>query len=345
PLNNTEIVMNEQTITCLLAVTLILGCTQQLQETSMNFEHNIVFMSRADSQAGELYYYNATSQEIIRLTNNDRHENNPALSRDGRYVAFHAGDEANPLTWEIYYIDLQTMQEYQVTENNLLDGHPDWSPDGEKIVYASFQNSEGGHAGTGDVFIVNRNGTNKVRLTNTEDENNDPEWSPDGTMIAFKSTRRKNETFQDEVYVMNSDGTDVKQITTTAGWNSDHDVSWSPDSKNLVFTRYQGSIPWVNIADIENFQTNYPQMTPWNCFRADLNGDVEQLTYSEDLSAFPVYSPNNDKIMYIDYEPILINNIIMGFEHKLTIIKTDGTSPEVIMQNNKYTPTLEYYDW
>ncbi len=330
-------------ITLLIFIIILSGCT--IKESGIKSEYDIVFMSRADSPAGELYYYNATSKDIIRLTNNDRHENNPALSRGGRFVAFHAGNESNPLTWEIYYIDLQTMQEYQLTSNNLLDGHPDWSPEGEKIVYASFQNSEGEATGTGDLFVIDRDGTNRIRLTNTDYEDSDPEWSPDGSMIAFKSTRRKNETFQDEVYIMNSDGSNVRRLTTTNGWNSDHDPSWSLDSDYLVFTRYEGSIPWINIVNFDNFQTNYPLMTPWNCFKVDLQGNVEQLTNSENLNGLPTYSPDNTKIMYTDYVPIIINEVILGFQHRLTIINPDGSNPEVIMPDNEHTPTLEYFDW
>jgi len=328
----------------LILLILLSGCSNPRKATP-DINQDVVFMSRADSSQGELYFYNASLGEIFRLTNNDRHENNPALSRENRFVAFHAGNESNPLTWEIYYIDLETRQEYRLTNNYVIDGHPDWSPNSEQIVYSSFIDSEGNPEGVGDIFVVNRNATGLIRLTNNEFENNDPEWSPDGSLIAFKSTRRKNDSFQDEVYVMNVDGANVKRLTTTSGWNSDHDVSWSPDSKYLVFTRYQGSIPWINIADIANFNTNYPLMTPWNCFKVDLNGEVEQLTFSNDLSGLPVYSSNNDYVMYVEYEPIRINDSIMGFFHKLKIINTDGTDPKMIFFDEKHTYTLEYFDW
>ena len=337
--------MNIKNTLLLLTIVLLAGCTQESQQDNINSNYNIVFMSRADSQAGELYYYNATSQEIIRLTNNNRHENNPALSRNGRYIAFHAGNESNPLTWEIYYIDLETMIEHRLTSNNLIDGHPDWSPDSSKIIYASFQDPQENPAGVADLFIIDRTSLNTTRLTSNDYEDSDPEWSPDGTMIVFKSTREKNETLKEEIYVMNPDSSNVRKLTNTTGWNSDHDPSWSPDNKNVVFTHYEGSIPWTSIGDIANFQNNYPFMTPWNSFKVGLKDNNQRLTNSADISALPVYSPDGQKIMYIKYTPIIINNLIMGFEHALVTIKPDGTNPEIIMRDNKHTPTLEYYDW
>ena len=70
----------------------------------------IVFMSKADSPEGELYLLDKNGQ-INRLTYNDRHENNPALSFDGKQVAFNAGDEGDQLTWEIYTLDIDTKKE------------------------------------------------------------------------------------------------------------------------------------------------------------------------------------------------------------------------------------------
>ena len=69
-------------------------------------------MSRKDSPEGELYLLDKNGT-ITRLTNNHRHENNPAISFDGKKIAFNGGEEGNQLTWEIYTLDLETMKETQ----------------------------------------------------------------------------------------------------------------------------------------------------------------------------------------------------------------------------------------
>ena len=57
------------------------------------------------------------SGHVTRLTTNNRHEKNPALSPDGTRVAFLAGASAIPLTWEIYILDLETGAESQLAHN------------------------------------------------------------------------------------------------------------------------------------------------------------------------------------------------------------------------------------
>jgi hypothetical protein len=70
---------------------------------------------------------------------------------------------------------------------------PDWSPDGQRLVF-----QEAG------VYVVNPDGSNLVQLT---DSGFDPAWSPDGTRIVFG---RGN-----DLWVMNADGTGASQITNT----------------------------------------------------------------------------------------------------------------------------------
>ena len=179
----------------------------------------IVFMSKADSPEGELYLLDQNGQ-ITRLTNNNRHENNLAISFDGKKIAFNGGDESNQLTWEIYILDLSTGEETQLTDNNVIDAHPDWSPDGTKIVFGSFRDAQGNPAGTADIYVMNNDGSALTQLTNSSWEDNDPEWSPDGTRIVFKSTRNTQQGGREEIYIMGSDGSDPQRLTTTSGWQS-----------------------------------------------------------------------------------------------------------------------------
>jgi len=177
----------------------------------------IVFMSKADSPEGELYLLDKNGQ-ITRLTNNNRHENNPAISFDGKKVAFNGGQKDSLLTWEIYILDFHTGKEIRLTNNNVLDAHPDWSPDDSKIVFGSFRDTQGNLSGTADIYVMNNDGSALTQLTNSSWEDNDPEWSPDGTRIVFKSTRNTQQSAREEIYVMNSDGSNPQRLTTTSGW-------------------------------------------------------------------------------------------------------------------------------
>ena len=307
----------------------------------------IVFMSKADSAEGELYLLDKAG-EITRLTNNNRHENNPALSPDGKKVAFNAGDASDMLTWDIYVLDLDTKQETQLTNNNVIDAHPDWSPDGDKIVFGSFRDNSGNAAGAADIYVMNADGTGSLtQLTSTQWEDNDPEWSPDGTKIVFKSTRDTQTSAREEIYVMNSDGSGVKRLTQTSGWQSDHDPSWSPNSDKVVFVRFEGSRAWTDGTDLTILATKWQELTPWNIYAVDLSGNTQKLTSNAQAGwGAVVYSSDGSKILYgrLDWIPDSSNKII-GADHRLILMNADGSDQKQLIPDDRHTGTLEYFDW
>jgi len=303
----------------------------------------MVFMSKADSPEGELYLLDKNGQ-ITRLTSNNRHENNPAISFDGKKVAFNGGDEGNQLTWEIYILDLYTGEETQLTDNNVIDAHPDWSPDGSKIVFGSFRDDQGNPSGTADIYVMNNDGSALTQLTNSSWEDNDPEWSSDGTRIVFKSTRNTRQSGREEIYIMSSDGADPQRLTTTSGWHSDHDPSWSPNSDHILFTRFEGSRLWFDAA---NFAEDWESLTPWNVHRVDLNGNVERLTNSSDAGwGVVLHSADGSQILFgtIDWITNSSNQVIGG-NHRLILVDPDGSNKQQLFPDDDHTGTLEYFDW
>jgi Tol biopolymer transport system component len=301
-------------------------------------------MSRADSEEGELYRLDRDSS-LTRLTFNDRHENNPALSLDGKKVAFPEGDQDDMLSWEIYILDLQTLEETQVTDNMVLDGHPDWSPDGTKIVYASFVDDQGNPSGRADIYVIDTDGTNQTQLTNSIWEDNDPEWSPDGTKIAFKSNRDTKIDAREEIYIMDANGQNIRRLATTQGWESDHDPSWDPDSSMIAYMHYAGIRPWTDLGHLDNFINHWDELTPWNTYIVDLNGNNQQVTNTEYIAQLAVFSKDGRSILYLDNDFILKNNKLQGINHHFTIINPDGTMKQQLLPDDEHTPTVEYFDW
>lgn len=308
---------------------------------------NIVFMSKADSPEGELYLLDKTGQ-IKRLTNNTRHENNPALSRDGKKVAFNAGNPNSMLSWEIYVLDLDTMHETQLTSNNAIDAHPDWSLDGSRIVFGSFRDTAGNPARTAEIYVMNADGTDQKRLTTDMTwDDNDPEWSPDGTKIVFKSTRGTQISAREEIYVMNPDGSGAKRLTQTSGWQSDHDPSWSPNSDKIVFVRFEGSRAWTDGTDPTVLASKWQELTPWNVYTVDLSGNTQKLTSNAQAGwGAVVYSSDGSKILYGRLDWITnSSNQIIGGHHRLILMNSDGSNEKQLIPDDRHTGTLEYFDW
>ncbi len=102
----------------------------------------------------------------------------PVVSPDGSAVAFAAlGD---------LYVQRIGGELTQVTDDAFVDIDPDWSPDGQSLVFSSDR------GGSMDLWIQNLSSGPAQQLTDTEESALAPAWSPDGTQIAFFATDPRN---------------------------------------------------------------------------------------------------------------------------------------------------------
>ncbi len=306
---------------------------------------SIVFLSKAHSSEGELYLLDK-SGEITRLTFNNRHENNPAISGDGSMIAFQAGDQYDMSTWEIFVLDIASGAETRLTNNSFIEAHPGWGPGDSLLVFSSWHDSTGVPTGAADIFTMRTDGSNVIRLTDSPWEDNDAEWSPDGASIAFKSNRITQIAAREEIFVMDADGADQRRLTTTVGWQSDHDPSWSPDSRTIVYSHYNGSRQWFDIADPDIFVSSWSELIPWNICSVDLQGNSEQLTDVAYIAGLPVFSKDGSSILFLRMDFIFdTSGELIGADHPLILIPESGGTGEQLIPDDEHTGTLEYHDW
>lgn len=102
---------------------------------------------------------------------------------------------------------------------------PSMSPDGAMIVFSSPR------TGNGDIYKIQRDGSNRIRLTDSPAFEADPVFSPDGKTIAF--VREANGCRH--IWRMDKDGANQKQLTF--GRVLDDICLFSPDGSTLLFSR------------------------------------------------------------------------------------------------------------
>lgn len=104
----------------------------------------------------------------------ERDESELALSRDGSLAFASRG---------AVYVARGGSPAARISEpGDDIDGSPDWSPDGSRLVFA--RSSEDGAQG---IYVARRNGGGLRRLTRGHD--GEPAWSPDGDTIVFEHAR------------------------------------------------------------------------------------------------------------------------------------------------------------
>lgn len=108
------------------------------------------------------------------------------------------------------------------------DRLPDWSPDGDRIVFQSFRK------GSWDVWEMGLDGSDLRALTEGPDDDREPVWSPDGKQVAFSSDRTGNY----DVWVSSIESGELKQVTSNPA--NDYMPTWSPDGTALAFMSDRG---------------------------------------------------------------------------------------------------------
>lgn len=310
----------------------------------------IFLANRVDpgSSPPELYLLER-SGEIQMLVDDSYRNYNPSIAPSGLEIAFHRqlGDSFS--TIEIFTRNVSTGDETRITNNDFADVAPKWSPDGSKLVFASWSN-EGVASSAANLFVVDSLGTLTQITHDTDAENMDPSWcGPDE--IVFKSTTLANDS-KEQIYLIAADGSGSRtQLSQQSGWQSDHDPRCTPDGSKVFFYRYDASRPWKDLYDpvtlSQHWQDFYP-VNVWTNSTSGAPGDQEMLTDCAHSCPYPIPATNGT-IGFLHQDFITdADDYLIGSTTHFTVMNADGSEQSELLSDSAYAdylPTLEYWDW
>jgi len=150
---------------------------------SVSDRGTLVYRSGASNPVQRVVWFDRSGKQVepINQTGDSRA---PALSPDESRIVVERQDASGRS--DIWMIDLARGTNSRLTFNPTDDVGPVWSPDGNRVVYASLSN------GKGDLYQKLATGSGSDELIFKSDEDKVPyEWSSDGRFLLFRSTGPK----------------------------------------------------------------------------------------------------------------------------------------------------------
>jgi Tol biopolymer transport system component len=210
---------------------------------------------------GDLYAVAVNGSRTVQLTKTGTLELEPAVSPDGRSIAYTAAGRGNRHRgrlgrgYELWTMSVDGKRRTRLTRG--LDSYPAWSPDGETIFFSrAFENRYGDACRS--ILRVRKNGRGLGRVTRPDGRHShwDAAVSPDGRRVAFTDEAGcESGASSFALRVVDASGRRTSDLSRLPGnaysySDADHeDPTWSPDGSRVAFYRSNQRNPGVHVAN------------------------------------------------------------------------------------------------
>jgi len=188
---------------------------------------------------------------------------NSGFERTGTIV--YASTRSSPRNWDLFAVNADGTDRRQVTDTAENEQHPEWSPDGRRIVF-----TRGDVMTNFDIYVCDESGGDEIRLTDHKARDERPAWSPDGNTLAFVSQREGDVS----IWLMDADGSNQRKLAL---------------GREPAFSSDGGKIAFVS--------SDYDDNDEIYLVDAD-GGNRTRLTDQKKFDWFPAWSPGGDRILY-----------------------------------------------
>ena len=250
----------------------------------------------------------STGGEILPLVSMPGQQDTPAISPDGRQVAFAYSGGPHP---GIYVALVGGEKPLQLTQNE-NDGYPAWSPDGRQIAFARF--SEAGDQKT--IYVIPALGGSERRIYTTSfpqwDQCNAMSWSPDGKSLIFPEALDKRAAAR--LSMLSLTDLTARPLTSPHIQQFDCDPVFSPEGARIAFAR-----------------------GPMGAFLSDLH--VQKVDGGQPLR-LTTGNSGGDCAWTPDGKEIVFDSYARGFQGLWRISASGGTPQQVAASGDAYEPSI-----
>jgi Tol biopolymer transport system component len=241
-------------------------------------------------------------------------QRSPEWTPDGRMVAF-SGNLGGQ--FDIFAIDVSTLEILNLTNDENFDAAPAFSPDGRWLTYTSWV---GGYA---QIFRADMNDlSQRYQLTSGEHNNKEPVYSPSGRRLYYTSDKSGT----DNIYGLDLDQEQVTQYTNAiTGCDRPTVLPLPEGGERLVYNGFWKGRFDLYMTDVEEplgepepveIAEGPTEMATLERFEPDIEVAIDD-SNKEDYGGFKFFLEDVQNFIGVDSNQIFIGRVVLHFSDYL----------------------------